>query len=198
MAARSLRRVAVFCGSRPGAHPAYGDAADEFGRALVARDLGLVFGGSRNGLMGRVADAVMASGGEAIGVLPHGLSDRERAHTGLTELIRVDSMHARKFAMAEAADAFVLLPGGIGTLDEGFEMLTWTELGIHRKPVGILNVAGYYDTLLRFVDEQVAAGFVTRPARELFIVASEVSALLDRLADAELPAHRAWRAAPSP
>ncbi len=140
-----MRRVCVFCGSQTGDHPIYADAARQMGKLLAQRHLGLVYGGGNVGLMGVLADAALQAGGEVIGVIPGGLAERELAHAGLTELHVVPSMHARKVLMAEKADVFVALPGGYGTADELFEILTWRQLGLHAKPIGLLNVAGFFD-----------------------------------------------------
>ncbi|MEL6199629.1 MAG: TIGR00730 family Rossman fold protein [Pseudomonadota bacterium] len=192
----ALAAVAVFCGSRSGRDGAYLTAARQLGEALAAHNLKLVYGGSSAGLMGAVADATLAAGGSATGVIPRALTDREQVHPNLTELHFVDSMHERKLRMAEAADAFIALPGGFGTLDETFEALTWTQLGIHRKPLGLFNVAGYYDKLLAFIDDQVAAGFVAPDHRSLLIDADEARPLLEALASQELPERGKWRATP--
>jgi uncharacterized protein (TIGR00730 family) len=180
-----LKRVSVFCGSRSGTDPRYRDAATALARELLQRRLGLVFGGGSVGLMGVVADAVLDGGGEAIGVIPHGLAAREVAHRGLADLRVVSSMHARKALMADLSDAFVALPGGFGTFEELFEVVTWAQLGIHRKPIGLLNVAGYYDHLVRFLDHAVGEGFVSPENRGLVRIEDRPGALLDQLA--------AWR-----
>jgi len=177
-----VKRVCVFCGSSPGRDPRYRDAARRLARALVARGLGLVFGGGSVGLMGVLADAVLEAGGEATGVIPHGLAAREVAHRGLRDLRVVPSMHARKSLMAELSDAFLALPGGFGTFEELFEVITWAQLGIHRKPIGLLNVGGYYDGLIGFLDHAVAEGFVSAENRGLVQVADTPEGLLDHLA----------------
>ena len=166
------------------------------GACLGRRKLRLVYGGSASGMMGAVADAALASGGAATGVIPRALTDRERVHPGIDDLQFVDSMHERKLRMARAADAFVVLPGGFGTLDECFEALTWTQLGIHRKPVGLLNVAGYYDHLLAFADNQVDSGFVAPEHRRLLAAEPDPDALLDVLAALPLPQRGKWRPSP--
>ena len=152
--------ICVYCGSRPGANPAFADAAAGVGRWIGERGGQLVYGGGRSGLMGVVADAALAAGGRVIGVIPQALVDREQAHRGCTELHVVDTMHERKRRMAERADAFLALPGGIGTMEEFFEIWTWRQLGYHGKPVGLLNVDGYYDALLQFLQTGVRAGFM--------------------------------------
>ncbi len=178
-----MKRVCVFCGSRTGGDPRYRDAATALAQELLKRRLGLVFGGGSVGLMGVVADAVRDGGGEAIGVIPHGLAAREVAHRGLADLRVVPSMHARKALMADLSDAFVALPGGFGTFEELFEVVTWAQLGIHRKPIGLLNVAGYYDHLVRFLDHAVGEGFVSAENRGLVRIEDRPGALLDHLAE---------------
>lgn len=175
-----MRRVCVFCGSSPGANPAYLTAAQAMGRALAARGLGLVYGGGSVGLMGAVADAALAAGGEVVGVIPRALQLRELAHGGLTHLHVVGSMHERKAKMAELAQGFVALPGGMGTLEELAEILTWAQLGLHARPVGLLDVAGYYAPLVSFLDRAVQEGFVRPEHRRLLTVAGDPTALLDR------------------
>jgi len=176
-----LRRICVFCGSSVGSRPAYVAAARELGRTLAERGLGVVFGGGKVGLMGVLADAALAAGGEAIGVIPEAMVGREIAHNGLTELRVVHSMHERKTLMADLADAFIALPGGYGTFEEFFEAVTWTQLGIHSKPCGLLNVAGYYDTLLALLDRAVSDGFIREANRSLIVDASDVRTLLEKL-----------------
>lgn len=185
-------RVCVFCGSSDGFRPEYRATAIAFGRALAERGDELVYGGSKVGLMGAVADAALGAGGKAIGIIPTALRDKEIAHDGLTELHVVGSMHERKAMMADRSDGFVALPGGVGTLEELFEIWTWAQLGYHRKPVGLLNVAGYYDKLLAFLDGTVAEGFVREAHRGMAIVESEPSRLLDRFAAYEPPSVVKW------
>jgi uncharacterized protein (TIGR00730 family) len=187
-----MRRVCVFAGSSAGARIEYGAAAVSLGRALAARGMGLVYGGARVGLMGILADAALQAAGEAIGVIPHALVAREVAHAGLTTLHVVETMHERKALMVDLADAFVALPGGWGTLDELFEILTWAQLGLHRKPCGLLNVQGYFDPLLAFVDHSIEEGFVRRESRRLLVVAGDPEALLDLLAAQTPPAVEKW------
>jgi uncharacterized protein (TIGR00730 family) len=177
-----LRRVGVFCGSSPGRRPAFAAAASELGARLAADRIGLVYGGGSIGLMGTLADAALAAGGEVVGVIPEALAGKEVAHTGLTRLHVVKSMHERKALMADMADAFVALPGGFGTLDELFEAITWGQLGIHRKPIGLLNVEGYFAPLLAVVDRAVGDGFIRPPYRGLVVVSGTVDGLLDALA----------------
>jgi uncharacterized protein (TIGR00730 family) len=178
----SLRRVCVFCGSKAGARPEYADAARAMGATLAAAGIDLVYGGGRVGLMGVVADAVLAAGGEVIGVIPDHMSDREIAHFGLTELRIVSSMHERKALMYELSDGFAALPGGLGTLEELFEITTWSQLGLHAKPTGLLDVNGFFTPLVAFLDQLVTEGFVSERHRRLLRVAAEPEALLDRLA----------------
>jgi uncharacterized protein (TIGR00730 family) len=173
------RRICVYCGSREGDRPAFAAAASAFGAELARRGFGLVYGGGRAGLMGRVADAAIAGGAEVIGVIPRTLMEREVGHRGLAELHVVETMHQRKQLMAERSDAFVALPGGIGTFEELFEVWTWRQLGYHDKPVGLLDVDGYYAPLLGFLDRTVAQGFVAPPQRELLLTATDPAALLD-------------------
>jgi uncharacterized protein (TIGR00730 family) len=176
-----VKRVCVFCGSNEGADPSFRDAAARLGRELAARRLGLVYGGGRVGLMGVLADAVLAAGGEATGVIPHGLERKELAHRGLTELHVVGSMHERKALMERLSDGFIAMPGGFGTLDELCEILTWRQLSLHDKPTGLLNAAGFFDGFLSFVDHSVAQGFITPGHRAMIRVAAEPAALLDSL-----------------
>ena len=174
-------RICVFCGSNAGNDSAYADAARSVGQGLVENDCQLVYGGARAGLMGVVADAVLAAGGKVTGVIPRALVDQEIAHGGLTQLLVVQTMHERKALMADLADAFIALPGGFGTADELFEILTWAQLGIHHKPVGLVNTAGFFDLLLAWLDRAVADGFLKSKHRRLLIEAGSVEELLDRL-----------------
>ena len=176
-----VRRVCVYCGSRPGARPAYAEAARRLGERLAAEGIGLVTGGGRVGLMGVVADAVLSGGGRAVGVIPRALADREVGHDGMTELHVVETMHQRKAAMADLADAFVALPGGLGTLEEIAEALTWAGLGIHAKPCALLDVESYYGPLVGWLDHAVAEGFVSAEARAALTVEADPDALVDRL-----------------
>ncbi len=180
-----MNSLCVFCGSNPGASPAYAEAAARLGRIVAERGMTLVYGGGRVGLMGVVAGAALAAGGRVIGVIPEALATRELAHDGLTELQVVGSMHERKARMSELSDGFLALPGGIGTLEEWFEVWTWSQLGFHPKPCGLLNVAGYYDHLLAFLDHVTAERFLNETYRAMAIVDDDPGLLLDRLA--------AWR-----
>jgi hypothetical protein len=184
---RSFRRINVFCGSSHGDDPVHAEAARALGRGLAERGIGVVYGGGRVGLMGEVAEAALAAGGQVYGVIPQKLRDLEVGHTGLTELFVVDSMHARKMLMASLSDAFIALPGGFGTLEELFEVVTWCQIGYHQKPVGLLNVAGYYDPLLTFVDHAAAAGFIRPQYRPILQHAADLDTLLDQLANVQLP-----------
>jgi uncharacterized protein (TIGR00730 family) len=179
--------LCVFCGSRHGAQPAFADAAGAVGRSLARRGWNLVYGGGNVGLMGTVADAARAGGAWVTGVIPQSLMQREVGHRGLDELHVVPSMHVRKQMMAERADAFVALPGGLGTFEELFEVWTWRQLGYHQRPIALLNTAGYYDPLLAFLQDTVREQFVTEAQARLLIVEREPEALLDRIATA-LPA----------
>ena len=174
-----MKRLCVFCGSRKGAAPVYAAAAQDLGQTMVRRGWGLVFGGGHIGLMGVLADAVLAAGGEVDGVIPQGLVDRELAHENCTRLHVTASMHERKAIMEKLSDAFIGLPGGYGTLDEMFEMLTWAQLGLHSKPVGLLNVGGYFDALLAFIDRTVAEGFIKPGHRGLLRSAETVEGLME-------------------
>jgi uncharacterized protein (TIGR00730 family) len=187
-----MRRICVFAGSNRGARAEYAEAARALGRELAARGLGLVYGGASVGLMNTVADAVLATGGEAIGVLPRGLFKREVAHAGLTELIEVGSMHERKATMAELADGFIALPGGYGTFDELFEIVTWAQISIHSKPVGLLDVADYFAPLLAMVAHGAAEGFIPEQHARLLLRETEPVALLERFA-AYTPQPSAWK-----
>lgn len=174
------RRICVFTGSRHGARTEYADAAKQLGRELAARDYGLIYGGGNVGLMTVIADTMLEMKGHVTGVIPDSLVSKEVAHRGLTELRVVQSMHERKALMAELSDGFIAMPGGIGTLEEFFEVLSWAQLGIHEKPCGLLNVAGYYDPLIQFLDHGVAENFIKPQHRALLIVESESARLLDR------------------
>ncbi|RKH40525.1 TIGR00730 family Rossman fold protein [Corallococcus llansteffanensis] len=193
MSETNVRSVCVFCGSRSGVRAEYREAATKLGTALARRGLTLVYGGASVGLMGTVADAVLAGGGKAVGVLPHFMDAKELAHPRLTELHRVDSMHSRKALMAERADAFIALPGGFGTLDELFEIVTWAQLGLHRKPMGLLDVDGFFQPLLALVRRMVEAGFVPETQALPFAVEPSPDALLDRLlAGPTMPVTAKW------
>ena len=187
-----MGRIGVYCGSNAGGRPDYRDAAARLGRLLGARRLGLVYGGGNVGLMGVVADAALQAGAEVIGVIPRGFVEKEVAHDGLSDLRIVSSMHERKAMMADLSDAFVALPGGLGTLEELFETWTWSQLGLHAKPCGILNVAGYFDPLVAFLDHAVSEGFVKPRHRALLIAEREPEPLVDRLAAFRPPRIEKW------
>ena len=174
--------MAVFCGSSPGARPAYAEAAQQLGATIAAMGATVVYGGASVGLMGAVADGALGAGGQVYGVLTSALASRELEHPGLTELDVVATMHERKAKMADRADAFVLAPGGIGSLDEFMEVLTWFQLGIHDKPCGVLNTSGYFDPLLDFVDHAVAERFVADELRRSVVVGEDPGALLEAMA----------------
>jgi uncharacterized protein (TIGR00730 family) len=188
-----MKRVCVFCGSSAGTRSAYADGARMLGVELVRRRIGLVYGGGSVGLMGALANAVLAEGGEVIGVIPGPLASRELAHPHVTEMRVVASMHERKATMASLVDGFIALPGGLGTLEEALEILTWSQLGIHRKPVGVLNVEGYYDGFLRFLTHAVREGFIRPEYVALLLFGDTAAELLDLFAAWQPPAlARAW------
>jgi uncharacterized protein (TIGR00730 family) len=187
-----MKRICLFCGSSHGARAAYAEAAAEFGRTLALRGIGLVYGGCSIGLMDVAANAALAAGGEVIGVVPEPLVALEIAHPGLTELRVVGSMHERKAQMAELSDGFAALPGGLGTLDEMFEILTWSQLGFHDKPCGFLNIEGYFDHLLRFLDHCVAESLLRRENRETILVAGDIASLLDQFAQYKPAESQKW------
>jgi uncharacterized protein (TIGR00730 family) len=187
-----IRSLCVYCGSNPGNDPAFAEATRELAQRLVEHDIRLVYGGSATGLMGTLADTALAAGGTVVGIIPQGLVDREIAHRGLSELRVVGSMHERKALMAEQSDGFVALPGGIGTLEELVEMYTWSQLGLHAKPLGVLNVSGYYDHLAAFLDHAVTAGFLRAEHRAALAVEPEPCALLERLESAVAPSVGKW------
>lgn len=182
-----IKSVCVFCGSRMGTRPDYLEGARALGTELARHGLTLVYGGTSVGLMGAVADAALAQGGKVIGVLPHVLSDREIAHKGLTELHLVDSMHTRKAMMAERADAFIAMPGGVGTFEELFEITTWAQLGLHHKPIGLLNVADFYGPLLALMRRAVDEGFIPEARAQPFVHDASPVALLESLLEAKQP-----------
>lgn len=188
----SPRRICVYCGSNAGTNPAYRAAARHLGTLLGERGIGLVYGGGKVGLMGVVADAALAAGGEVIGVIPEALRAREVGHTGLTGLRVVNTMHERKALMEALSDAFIALPGGLGTLDELFEILTWSQLGMHAKPCGLLDVAGFFAPLVAWLDHATAEGFVRPPHRAMVMVETDAARLLERFAEYQAPALGKW------
>jgi len=187
-----MKSVCVFCGGNPGRNPAYLEAARAFGEQLARNGLELVYGGAQVGLMGAVADATLVHGGEVFGVIPEFIAAREIAHLGVTKLEVVSSMHERKAKMAARADAFVALPGGYGTLDEIFEILTWSQLGLHRKPCAVLNVAGYFDGLLTFLDHAAEEQLLRPEYRAMLLVESDPARLVARLRDHQPPVVEVW------
>ena len=187
-----MKRVCVYCGSSNQVSDTYKAEAFAFGERLAERRIGLVYGGGATGLMGQVADGALAQGGEVIGVIPEKLAVLERGHQGVTRLIVVDSMHTRKFTMAAESDGFVALPGGFGTFEEIFEAITWSQLNIHIKPLGFLNVDGYYDGLLRFLDHARDEGFVGDVHRQMIAADTRADALLDTMISSEIPKLSDW------
>ena len=187
-----MRRICVFCGSKVGGDARYRDATERLGRLFVQRGYTLVYGGGSVGLMGVLADVVLAGRGDVIGVIPQRLATKELLHTGVPTMHVVASMHERKARMEELADAFIALPGGFGTFEETLEMITWAQLGIHRKHVGLLNVAGYFAPLVQLVEHAIAEGFIKSKHRQLIVIAEEPETLLDQLEDHHLPVVRQW------
>lgn len=190
--AAPLQRIAVYCASNDGTRPEYLERARLLGTLMAHRGLSVVYGGGRVGLMGALADAALAAGGEVIGVMPHGLVQREVAHHGLTDLRVVDSMHERKAMIAELADAFITLPGGLGTLEEFFETWTWAQLGVHRKPIGLFNVAGYWAPLLTLLEHVDTEGFLRGSPRDWLIVGDDAATMLTDLQTFHAPMVRRW------
>ncbi len=187
-----LQRVAVYCASNDGVRPEYLACASALGTLMARRGLTVVYGGGRVGLMGALADAALAAGGEVIGVMPHGLVQREVAHHGLTALRVVDSMHERKAMIAELADAFITLPGGLGTLEEFFETWTWAQLGVHKKPVGLYNVSNFWAPLVTLLDHVATEGFMRGSPRDWLVIEQDGDAMLNRLQAFEPPSVRQW------
>ncbi|MFD1409950.1 TIGR00730 family Rossman fold protein [Kroppenstedtia eburnea] len=187
-----MKNICVFCGSSPGSNPIYMEGAKQLGISLAEAGLTLVYGGARVGLMGAVADSILAHGGKVIGVIPKSLVDREIAHTGLTDLHIVGSMHERKALMSELADGFIALPGGSGTLEEFFEVFTWAQLGHHQKPCGLLNLNGYYTPLLQFIDHTIGEGFMKEDYRAMILSDSEPKPLLQRFEQYQAPEIVKW------
>lgn len=187
-----IRSVCVFCGSNVGRNPAYAAAAADLGREIVRRGWGLVYGGGSVGLMGVLADAVLADGGDVTGVLPEMLATKELLHTGATTMHIAPTMHARKAQMEKLADAFLALPGGYGTFEELLEIITWAQLGIHAKPIGLFNVGGFYDRLIGFFEHAIEEGFIKARQRGLIVAAGSAGELLDRLERHEMPHVKKW------
>ncbi|MDV3755667.1 LOG family protein [Elizabethkingia anophelis] len=189
---KEIKRITVFCGSSFGTESVYEEQAYELGKILAQNTIGLVYGGANVGLMGAVADGVIENGGEAIGVLPHFLEGKEIAHENLTELILVDTMHERKAKMNELSDGVITLPGGFGTLEELFEMITWAQLGLHQKPIGILNINGFYDELLAFVQTMVNKGFLKSVNQDMLLVDDSIAGLLNKMRNYKAPEVSKW------
>ena len=187
-----MKRIAVYCGSSSGANGIYREQAAQLGKLLVKNNTELVFGGGKVGLMGHLANAVMEAGGRVTGIIPGFLHVKEVAHDGLSEMITVDSMHERKALIYDMSDGFIALPGGFGTLDELFEMLTWAQLGLHQKPVGILNINGYYDSILNGIGSMVDEGFLKIENREMIQVSTEAEELLQKMEHYQAPALPKW------
>lgn len=187
-----MKSICVFCGSSSGTDNIFEQVAYELGQTLASRDICVIYGGANVGLMGAVANGALHSNGAVIGILPHFLGDMEIAHPELTELILVDSMHERKAKMAELSDGVIALPGGFGTTEEMFEMLTWAQLGLHRKPIALLNVKGFYDPLLAFVGHMYDAGFLKQSNQEMLLAAESVEAVLTKMTDYVPPAEGKW------
>lgn len=187
-----LTTICVFCAANPGVQPVYAERARDMGRFLATSGRRVVYGGGRTGLMGALAEGALEAGGEVVGIMPRHLVDREVAHTGLTTLHVVDSMHERKALLAELSDGFLAMPGGLGTMEELFEIWTWGQLGLHRKPYGLLQVEGFFSPLLSFLDHAVDEGFVSRQNRDLLVVDTDPASLVARMEVMELPAVARW------
>ncbi len=187
-----IKRLCVYCGSSAGNRPEYTQAARELARAMVSRDTDLVYGGASVGVMGALADAVIKEGGEVIGIIPRGLLAKEVAHTGITELREVDSMHERKAMMADLSDGFIALPGGLGTIEEFFEIWTWAQLGMHRKPCGLLNAGRYFNKLIAFIDHTVSEQFVKKEHRSMVFVEQQPDILLQKFDSYKAPEVARW------
>ena len=187
-----MKRLCVYCGSRPGSQPDYTEAAENLARALVRRNIEVVYGGASVGTMGVLANTVLAEGGHVIGIIPQSIVDMEVVHRGVSDLRVVTSMHERKALMAELSDGFIALPGGLGTLDEVFEILTWGQLGLHRKPCGLLNIRDYYRGLIDFLDHAVAERFIAAVHRAMLLVEEEPERLLEQFEHYRAPAVAQW------
>lgn len=187
-----IKRICVYCGSHTGNRPEYINAAQQLARAMVGRNIGLVYGGASVGLMGTIADTVLSEGGEVIGIIPSGLFVREVAHTGVTELREVETMHERKAMMADLSDGFIALPGGLGTIEEFFEIWTWAMLGMHKKPCGLLNAGHYYDKLIDFIDHTVSEQFVNQKYRSMVFVEEDPDLLLQKFESYKAPDIAKW------
>lgn len=187
-----IRRLTIFCGSNPGTDPAFYSASHELGRIMARKKIGIVYGGAGIGLMGAVADGALSEGGEVTGVIPNFLMTKEIAHAGLTQLLTVDTMHERKSKMNELSDGIVALPGGFGTLEELFEMITWGQLGLHAKPMALFNIKGFFDPLTVFLQSMVDKGFVSKSNQRLLMVDNDVNKLLERMQHYVAPAGEKW------
>ena len=187
-----MKRICVFCGSNNGANPIYSETAEKVGKFLASKNIELVYGGGRVGLMGKVADTVMANGGTVIGIIPQSLATKEIAHQNLTELHIVNSMHERKAMMADLADGFIALPGGFGTFEEFCEIVTWAQLGIHQKPCGLLNINGFYDNLIALINFSTTENFIRAEHRQLVLVERAVEKLFDLMKDFQPPVIEKW------
>ncbi len=187
-----MKNITVFCGSSAGFDSVFTERARQLGAELALRGIGIVYGGARVGLMGQLADAALQAGGRVTGVLPRFLQAKEIAHEGLTELVLVDSMHERKTRMNELSDGVIALPGGFGTLEEFFEMLTWGQLGLHRKPVALLNINGFWDPLLTLANNMVSAGFLREANRTMILAEENITVLIDRMQAYQAPAGEKW------
>ncbi|MBF0276879.1 MAG: TIGR00730 family Rossman fold protein [SAR324 cluster bacterium] len=187
-----IKRICVFCGSSPGRHPKYLEGAKQLARVLVSQGIHLVYGGANVGVMGILADTVLEGGGEVTGIIPQALVQKEVGHQGLTDLRIVASMHERKAMMADLADGFIALPGGLGTLEELFEVLTWAQLGFHEKPCGLLNICGYYDKLIAFVEHAIDELFVKEEHRSILLLEENPEKLLDRFKTYQAPRLKKW------
>lgn len=189
---KDIKRIAVYCASNTGNNRAFYDTAYALGNALADRNIELVYGGAKVGLMGAVADGVLNKGGKVIGVLPHFLGEKELQHESLTELIMVENMHERKFKMSELADAFITLPGGFGTMEEMFEVLTWGQLSLHKKPIAIYNVDGYYNSLFDFIEKMISSDFLKEEYRDLLLKGDSVEKILNLIENYEAPTNEKW------
>lgn len=187
-----MNKITVYCGSNNGANPVFRQMAVSMGKVLAQNNIDLVYGGARVGLMGAVADGVLSEGGKVYGVIPRFLQEKELEHKDITENYIVETMHERKAKMSELCDGFIALPGGFGTLEELFEMLTWAQLGLHKKPIGLLNINGYYDKLIAFVEDSISGGFVKEEYRELLIVGDEPAKLIKLMNEYNPPKNDKW------
>ncbi len=187
-----MKRLCVYCGSSSGDRPDYAAVARQLARSMVNKHIDLVYGGASVGIMGKIADAVLEEGGKVIGVIPKGLFRKEVAHTGITELREVSSMHERKSLMAELSDGFIALPGGYGTIEEIFEIITWSQLGVHKKPCGLLNVCNYYDNLIEFINHAVSEQFINKINRSIFLVDECPETLLKKFEVYKVPEAEKW------